>query len=162
MPAAVDTETAQEEYECNIVTLEAAPENKATASDKQLEESNEGKIGTNQSLTNSVVEQPQLSQNKTETIEGSNSREESLSDEQRIDLSPTLLWDDVEEDKEEEKEELQHSTTETPSLIPMKCDAQNNASQPATIMEEESDDDYVMVNLIPLRQREVQDWLELY
>ena len=127
-----------------------------------MEESNERKLGTNQSLTNGVVEQPQLSQNKAKTIEDSNSREESLSDEQRIDLSPTLLWDDVEEDKEEEKEELQHSTTETPSLLPMKFNAQNNTSQPATIMEEESDDDYVMVNLIPLRQREVQDWLELY
>ena len=113
--------------------------------------------------------------------------EEFFSDEERVnreELSPTLLWDDTEVDKErkeEEKEEEQETVihtpereeeretvTRTPSIVCTETvegwvNVHTNINEPATILEEEDENGYILTTLIPLREREVEDdWVELY
>lgn len=151
-----------EKYQCNTVAIEV-PE---AAAEKERSHSGISKA-TEPLAANGVVE-PNKTQDSIDTSE-------FFSDEQRFDhevLSPTLLWDDIEtqneteeqeeaEKKEEKEEQLQNSTTvHSPSQVCMITEEDewvNVHSNPATIqeVETENENDFVLVNLIPLQQCEV-------
>lgn len=151
-----------EKYQCNTVAIEVSE----AAAEKERSHSGISKA-TEPLAANGVVE-PNKTQDSIDTSE-------FFSDEQRFDhevLSPTLLWDDIEtqneteeqeeaEKKEEKEEQLQNSTTvHSPSQVCMITEEDewvNVHSNPATIqeVETENENDFVLVNLIPLQQCEV-------
>ena len=153
------------EYQCNTVVSkesEAAEVNEIITENEQPEISED----ITEPLVNGATEQPtpQTETSKTATLEESSEV-----------LSPTLLWDDVEEEKEneekgdEEEEELPQSAVHTASFVCTMTEegwikVHSNTGQPATIHEEETDDGFIKVNFVALKQREVEegDYIELY
>ncbi|XP_019854668.1 PREDICTED: uncharacterized protein LOC105313518 isoform X1 [Amphimedon queenslandica] len=165
VPAASENEFARQSLEdCKTLPSNLSEDTAESINEQSQTQRDEQVPGTSSNAVTKTVNQ----------IPSKSLNEEFVSDEERIDreeLSPTLLWDDMEVEIEtkETNEEEECATLTTPSIV---CSVTmegwvnvhtSNNDQPATIKEEEIETGFIMATLVPVRERELQEeWLELY